>query len=1014
VFFSTYSGILLSITALLLSSQISQADTSTSSSILPTAQISPHKLTSGKIQPITVQTPTAAPIQQLFLSPGGPTITQTWALPHPGLDLSWNENLIYIAAGDGGLIIVDSNNHDNPVLARLSVGDRVNKISLSHQHAWLAAQGGLYTVDVHDPESPRTLAFTNTASAVTALASSDEYAALVQGREIQLFDSKLPGKLQSLATLSLDVDSHAIAIDQHHLYIAAGKSGVLRYRITDDHQLIAAGLYRTTGSAIDIRVNNGIAVVATQEQGLTLLDVTDSQHLRWLGSHQQAGRVQRLSLNPVQNQVMLLNERHQLLLIDISNPGLPAMLSSLQLTHAGSALSLHDNSVMTLVGDQLQLLDFTSTPPQLSNEGLDFGQGVNYGGERRIFIRDDIAYVADWFSGIHLYDISTPQQPRLLSTFHTEGSPKGIVVRDNYAYVADDDHGLQVINVKNPRRPFRVAELTTPGLAYIPVLDGNRLYLAGHRGGFQIIDISNPENPALIGQYDTAGKTWAIRIRNNIAYIADDNSGLMMFDVSQADNIRLLGQFSPGGDAEDVILHNNIAYVAFFDRGLYIIDISDPGYPKKIGHIQTPGNARGLTRDGSILYIADWLSGIQVIDISAPSQPRTIGSYDTDGAAWGLALKNQFAFIMDWWGGFSVLDISQPATPTLAGRYHHRDYVKAISVQEKIAYTATGQGGLQLYDIKNPLNPTWMTGIDFKASATDVTTNATRAYVALADRHIAVININDPFAAYSIREIRAPYPIADLSIQGPWLYASHGEKGMTLYRIDGKYADKPRKKRQFKSGINSVVPFGEHSLAIAQTDGLISIYTQADDKQPLQQFSQPSTLLRAYHDYLISYNNDTGIRIVDTHGEIISSIALDQTVIDMQIQDSTLYLVNDQQQITAIELGDVHQPMIKARYLTLSPLTGITAANNTLYLSGNRAITALHPLPDISWKNDSDGQYILTLADDMPTGSYNIEIDNHQIANAISIELPLFSKPRFSMDDLNKALDKMRQQQTQP
>ena len=483
----------------------------------------------------------------------------------------------------------------------------------------------------------------------------------------------------------------------------------------------------------------------------------------------------------------------------------------------------------------------------------------------------------------------------------------------------------------------------------------------------------------------------------------------MMFDVSHPESIQLVGQFSPGGNAEDLILVDNIAYVAFFDRGLYSIDISDPGYPKKLGHIQTPGNARGIARDGSTLYIADWLSGVQVIDVSTPAQLQLIGSFDT-AAAWGLALKNQFAFVMDWWGGLCVLDISQPATPTLAGRYQHRDRIHGISTQDKVAYAASGLGGLQIFDIKNPLNPTWMTGIDFDAGATRVVTGKQRAYVALNDRHIAIIDISDPYTAYPLAEIRSPYPITDLLVQGSWLVVNHGSKGMTLYRLDGKYADKPRQQLRIKAGVNSVTTSGEQSLAVARADGLISIYAQAGDKKPLKEFRHAATLLRSYQNFLVSYEKNTGIDILDRDGKSISHIDAGQTVVDMQIYDSNLALINDQQQLTLIDLTDIKEPVIKTQYRMLSPLSRITANNGTLYFSGNTSITALRPLPASTWENTDNNHYRLNFTADMPTGSYDVHIDSLRISNAVNIEPPRFSKPKFTMDDLNKALKKIHQQ----
>jgi len=1008
VFITSLPGILLSLSLLLSGlAQGAEADPSAVS-----AQISPQLVTSGKQHRIHITMPSASPPQQLYLSPGGPETVRRWPIPHVGRDLvQGDDKLLYIAAGNGGLLIVDAGNDEQPLLARLSVGDFVTAIRYYHDHVWLAARGGLYTVDVSHPDAPFTRAFIDTPHAVSALAVSEHSAALAQGHEIRMFDSRQPGQLKPLSLLQLDTDINALAIDNGYLYVAAGSEGVFRYRIGAGQQLIEAGRYRTSGPAVDIKAGNNIVAVATGNMGLTLLDVSDKHDLRWLGSHQQVGEVLHLQMDAVQKQVLLLNRQRQLLLIDISKPAMPSMIAATQLDGTGSALALRDRMAMVAVDQQVQQIDFSANPPQYSNEGLDFGQGVNYGGERRVFIRDKIAYVADWFSGIHLYDISSPQQPHLLSSFHTQGSPKGIVVRDDYAYVADDDHGLQIINIHDPNKPFKVSELLTPGLAYMPILDGNRLYLAAHRGGFHIIDISDPEHPQLLGSYDTAGKTWAIRVRNNIAFIADDDSGLMMFDVSRPDNIQLVGQFSPGGNAEDIILDRNIAYVTFFDRGLYIIDISDPGYPKKIGHIQTPGNARGLVLDGGILYIADWLSGIQVMDVTTPSRPQLIGSYDTPGAAWGLALKDQYAFVMDWWGGFCVLDINRPSAPKLAGRYHNRDRIRDISTRDKVAYAASGAAGLQIYDIKNPLNPTWMTGVDFDEAATRVVTNDRRAYVALAERHIAVVDISNPYTAYELKEFSTPYPVIDLHISGHWLALDHGDKGMTLYRIDGKYADKPRRQRRIKDPVNSIVFLADGGLALAGADDVISVYARADDKKPLKRFRQAATLLRSFDNRLISYTQAEGVNIIDRDGRhIIGHLDPDQNVVDMQVYDSVLAMIDERQQLTLIDLGTVDKPGVKARYKTLSPLTRITAYDGTLYFSGSNSITALRPLPATTWKADSEdhASYQLTIAADMPVGSYTLHIDDSVIRNAITIDMPGFSKPKFTMEDLNKALKKMR------
>jgi len=484
----------------------------------------------------------------------------------------------------------------------------------------------------------------------------------------------------------------------------------------------------------------------------------------------------------------------------------------------------------------------------------------------------------------------------------------------------------------------------------------------------------------------------------------------MMFDVSQPDNIQLVGQFSPGGAAEDVILDGNVAYVAFFDRGVYAIDIKDPGYPKKLAHINTPGNARGLVRHGDYLYIADWLSGIQIYNVAQPSQPHFVGSYDTVGAAWGLAIKFPYAYVMDWWGGFTVLDISSPPKPRLAGQYQQRDRVYAIRARENIAYVASGTGGLQIYDIKNPLNPTWMTGVDLVNAAIDVATLRNRAYVATTNNRIVVIDISDSFSAHIIEEIKSRYAITSLQAQGGWLNVNQSTHGTTLYRIDGKYANKPRKKRHYKQAIHSTLVDNGNLLLTAQADYTMSLYNSSD-KKPLRQIDLPGEILRSYQNMMISYSRETGISIIDRNGDIISNLLTNMKIIDLQAQASTLYLVDDTQHLVTVDISQPDKLRLNSNYPLLSKVNSISLGTDALYFSGQPSIVALKLLPEIEWQKLNDQQYQLTSSPDLPVGSYNLNINNSQHNNALTVDIMKFSRPRFTMEEFKKALTKFKQEQ---
>ncbi len=477
--------------------------------------------------------------------------------------------------------------------------------------------------------------------------------------------------------LSPNSPKRSITVDAHR-YQALGDEGIAIFSRTESTPPLAH--YRTTGPALDLAVGDGLAYIASGAQGLTVLDINEPEHPLWMGSHQKLGRLVRVVAQPGR-QLLALNDEGVLFRLDVSNPAEPTTLGSWRSSTAVLDIALRTDLAFVLGREQIDIIDFGSESPQISNEGLDFGQGVNFGGERRAFIDNGLAYVADWFSGIHIYDIRRPELPQLLSSFHTPGSPKGIVVRDGIAFVADDDHGLQIIDVSNPLNPKQISTLLTRGLGYTPKLAGSLLYLASHWGGFQIIDISDVTAPRLLSEFDTPGKSWSIEVREQIAYVADDDAGLLIFDVSDPTAPRQIGRFAPGGAAEEVLIRDQLAYVAFFEEGLYLLDISDPSQPREIAHLNLPGNSRGLDRVGDTLFVAGWLAGVQSIDVSDPSQPRLLTAYDTRGATWGLKVSGQHLYAMDWWGGILVLDISNPSQLRAIGGYHSRGQVNAIAIR---------------------------------------------------------------------------------------------------------------------------------------------------------------------------------------------------------------------------------------------------------------------------------------------------------------------------------------------
>ena len=79
------------------------------------------------------------------------------------------------------------------------------------------------------------------------------------------------------------------------------------------------------------------------------------------------------------------------------------------------------------------------------------------------------------------------------------GVAYSVAVSGSYAYVADYYHGLRVIDVSTPARPIEVGWVGTPGYAYGVAVSGRYAFVAANYVGLYVIDVELPSAPIAVG-----------------------------------------------------------------------------------------------------------------------------------------------------------------------------------------------------------------------------------------------------------------------------------------------------------------------------------------------------------------------------------------------------------------------------------------------------------------------------------------------------------------------------------
>jgi len=138
-----------------------------------------------------------------------------------------------------------------------------------------------------------------------------------------------------------------------------------------------------------------------------------------------------------------------------------------------------------------------------------------------------------------IFDLASPDQPLLLSTYEHVSSCDPVVVSGKYAYVTLYNGDICHMNTNE----------------------------------LQVIDITQLKSPQLYKKYSMVNPH-GLGIDKNVLFICDGNDGLKIFDATDPDNItaRQLAHY-PGINARDIIPFENIAIVIGTD-GLYQYDYS--------------------------------------------------------------------------------------------------------------------------------------------------------------------------------------------------------------------------------------------------------------------------------------------------------------------------------------------------------------------------------------------------------------------------------------------------------
>lgn len=142
-----------------------------------------------------------------------------------------------------------------------------------------------------------------------------------------------------------------------------------------------------------------------------------------------------------------------------------------------------------------------------------------------IAIKDTIAYVVNFYDGLHVLNIKNPNNPVYITSCILGKYAFDIAISGNYAYIANGDSGLTVIDISNPKIPLVLNSLYYAQPIYSVYVNGSALYATGYK--FTIV---TPESPIIVNEDNNF---WFSKLISSSGYLfagmriyQDNNIGL--------------------------------------------------------------------------------------------------------------------------------------------------------------------------------------------------------------------------------------------------------------------------------------------------------------------------------------------------------------------------------------------------------------------------------------------------------------------------------------------------------
>jgi hypothetical protein len=549
----------------------------------------------------------------------------------------------------------------NPTLiSTLWVGGIVEDIYVNADTAYVAAgEGGISIIDVGNLEHPTILGhYLPDSPAMAVHGYNDTLFSVSRDEGLEVVDVSNMSEPILLSSWRPGGEFHNIDVKDNIAVIACGDYGAYFINVSDLHSISGWGLYDPPpGHVLDVLFGNGYVFAHMSQQGVIVIDVSGSSPT-YVTRRDYDGMA---DFDIKEGIVYAPDFSNGLTIVNITNPVSPTLIKAYTQYDYISGMSVVGNfsfnansqfGIQVMNVTDLQNIEVISTTTMQAQP-------------RGFEVVGNYCYLADTKLGLTILDISNPLYPTVASVCRTSSTGHNIsfdvTISEDIAYVANDN-GLCTVNVSDPYNPVFLDYMGHIGSGQYRGIgvSGNYCYMGGN-WEFTAYNVTDPTNITVAGTYPgISGTITGLYIDGSIAYVSETDISFWALNVTDPSSITSIWSLDLIDYGEDIYSKDDLVFCMGSDSSgdwvLYVRNVSEasnptPVFTRDLGSFTTLGLYRTMSLYQDIFFMSGH-EDIIVLNITDTSQVAQLAK-EFDNTR-GFVFQDEFVYLSNY-GGWWIL-----------------------------------------------------------------------------------------------------------------------------------------------------------------------------------------------------------------------------------------------------------------------------------------------------------------------------------------------------------------------